>query len=197
MERDREPIPDEILVVSAILGDLGAFDELAKRYRAAVLRVARTIVGMPEAEDVAQEAWLLAFKALPSIDNPEKFGSWLMVITRNRARRMLTQEKRRSEKQIAVDAFLLEQWGALHTVPESPAEEHEELRLALDSLPEEYSLVLRMRFFDALPLERIGAFLDLPLSTVKWRVFHGKKLLRKKIGQILGSEVQGRESSGI
>ena len=57
--------PDEVLVVAAILGDLDAFDELAARYRAAVVRTAQAIVGREDAEDVAQDALLLAFKALP------------------------------------------------------------------------------------------------------------------------------------
>jgi len=58
---------DEVLVVAAILGDLEAFDELAKRYRAAAVRTAQAIVGRQDAEDVAQEALLLAFTAMPSI----------------------------------------------------------------------------------------------------------------------------------
>ena len=60
--------PDEILVVAAILGDLTAFDELALRYRPAVIRTAQMIVLTDDAEDVAQEALLLAFKALPSLE---------------------------------------------------------------------------------------------------------------------------------
>ncbi len=50
-----EEIPDELLVVAAILGDLSAFDELASRYRAAVVRTAQSIVGREDAEDVAHE----------------------------------------------------------------------------------------------------------------------------------------------
>ena len=65
-----EPPDKEVLVVAAILGDLGAFDELAARYRAAVVRTAQSIVGREDAEDVAQDTLLLAFKALPSIDEP-------------------------------------------------------------------------------------------------------------------------------
>ena len=59
--------PDELLVVAAILGNLEAFEELVVRYRPAVVRLARTIVGADHAEDVAQDSLLLAFKALPGI----------------------------------------------------------------------------------------------------------------------------------
>ena len=180
-ESDLASVPDEILVVSAILGDLRAFDELVRRYAPAVLRLARTMVGELDAEDVAQEAWLMAFRALPSIESLEKFGAWLMVITRNRARRAYNRQKKRDESQVALDAFLLEQWTALHAKAAVPAEEHEDLRMALDRLPEPYGIVLKMRFFDALPLHRIGAFLDLPVSTIKWRVFRGKQLLKEEL----------------
>lgn len=76
--------PDEVLVVAAILGDFDAFDDLVSRYRAAVVRAAQAIVGREDAEDVAQDALLLAFKALPSIEDPGKFAAWLSA---NRASR--------------------------------------------------------------------------------------------------------------
>ncbi len=66
MAKTRADLPDEVLVVAVILGDLAAFNELALRYRAAVVRLAQTIVGREDAEDMAQDALLLAFKALPS-----------------------------------------------------------------------------------------------------------------------------------
>src|SRR5580765_307645 len=84
--------PDEVLVVAAILGDLDAFDELASRYRAAVVRTAWAIVGREDAEDVAQDSLLLAFKALPSIEDPTKFAAWLAAITRHRAMRFGKRE---------------------------------------------------------------------------------------------------------
>ena len=84
--------PDEVLVVAAILGDLDAFDELASRYRAAVVRVAQAIVGRETAEDIAQDALLLAFKALPTIEEPKKFAAWLSAITRHRALRVGKRE---------------------------------------------------------------------------------------------------------
>ena len=87
--------PDEVLVVAAILGDLDAFDELASRYRAAVVRTAQAIVGREDAEDVAQDALLLAFKALPSIEEPPKFAGWLSTITRHRALRFSKRERQR------------------------------------------------------------------------------------------------------
>jgi RNA polymerase sigma-70 factor (ECF subfamily) len=173
--------PDEVLVVAAILGDLDAFDELAARYRSAVVRTAQAIVGRDDAEDVAQDALLLAFKALPSIDEPPKFAAWLSAITRHRALRFGKRERSHQTGRVDLDEFLLEQVQALgHPLVARP-EGDDEVMVALENVPAEYALVLRLRFFDEMPLKRIGAFLGAPLSTVKWRIHRGKQLLREQV----------------
>src|SRR5258706_911892 len=136
--------PDEILVVEAILGNLDAFDELASRYRVAVMRTAQAIVGREFAEDVAQEALLLAFKALPSIEEPTKFAAWLSAITRHRALRFGKRESLHRAGRVEIDEVLLENIDALSRplVQESS----EELSLALENISADYALVLRMRF---------------------------------------------------
>lgn len=184
MENEKEAIPEEVLVVAAILGDLKAFDQLVMRYRQAVLRLAQSITGQENADDVAQDAWLLAFKSLPSIDNPQKFASWLMVITKHRALRYLKMERIRASKSMPMDEYLLEQFSAIHQPDRELKEEGESVRIALDRLPSEYSMVMRMRFYDAIPLKKISSFLDIPLSTVKWRLFKGKSLLQEQIEQV-------------
>lgn len=192
-----EEPPDEVLVVAAILGDLDAFDELAARYRAAVVRTAQGIVGREDAEDVAQDALLLAFKALPSIDEPPKFAAWLSAITRHRALRFSKRERSHQAGRIDLDLFLLEQVQALsHPMVESP-EGDDELRMALENVPADYALVLRLRFFDEMPLKRIGAFLGTPLSTVKWRIHRGKQLLREQVELLRerGEKWKERENS--
>jgi RNA polymerase sigma-70 factor (ECF subfamily) len=172
--------PDELLVVAAILGNLDAFEELVLRYRPAVVRLARTIVGVDFAEDVAQESLLLAFKALPTIEEPGKFAAWLSAITRHRALRFDRNEKARMSKRVTLDEALLENIDALAR-PLIEKSENEEMIKALDSLPQDYALPLRLRFLDEMPLKRIAAFMSVPLSTVKWRLHHGKKLMREKL----------------
>lgn len=170
--------PDEVLVVAAIVGDFRAFNALVERYRRAVIRIAERIVGKTDAEDVAQEAWLLAFKALPSIEEPAKFGAWLKVITQHRALRWKQNEQRRRERRQEVDVFLLEQIHALHNDDKQHEQWKEQIEFALARLPDDYALALRLRFLDEMPLKYIAAFLDVPLSTVKWRVHKGKQLLQ-------------------
>jgi len=172
--------PDEILVVAAIVGDLEAFDQLVVRYRAAVVRVAQAIVGRDNAEDVAQDALLLAFKALPSIEEPRKFPAWLSAITRHCATRFGKRESAHESRRVAMDEVLLENLESL-SQPLADKSDDDELKRALENVPEDYALVLRLRFLDEMPLKRIAAFLGAPLSTVKWRLHQGKKLLKKQV----------------
>jgi RNA polymerase sigma-70 factor, ECF subfamily len=172
--------PDELLVVAAILGNLEAFEQLVLRYRPAVVRLARTIVGTEFAEDVAQDSLLLAFKALPSIDEPSKFGAWLSAITRHRAFRFGKSELTHLSKRVPLDEALIEKIEALAR-PIADKERDEAMVIALDSMPTDYAMPLKLHFLDDMPLKRIAGFLGVPLSTVKWRIHHGKKLLREKM----------------
>ena len=177
---ERFESPDELLVIAAILGNLDAFEQLVVRYRPAVVRLARTIVGPDDAEDVAQDALLLAFKALPGIEEPRKFAAWLSAITRHRALRFSKSETAHMTKRMALDEALLEKIEAL-AKPLAEKERDEALIKSLDSLPSDYAMPLRLRFLDEMPLNRRAAFMGVPLSTVKWRIHHGKKLLREKV----------------
>ena len=178
-EASAEP-PDEVLVVAAIVGDLDAFDQLVFRYRAAVVRVAQAIVGREHAEDVAQDVLLLAFKALPSIEEPRKFPAWLAAITRHRAARFGKRESKRESRRVVLDEVLLENLESL-SQPFADESDDDELQRALENVPADYALVLRLRFLDEMPLKRIASFLGAPLSTVKWRLHQGKKLLKKQV----------------
>jgi len=178
--------PDEVLVMAAILGDLEAFEELVLRYRAAVVRLARTIVGNNYAEDVAQDALLLAFKALPTIEEPQKFAAWLSAITRNRALRFNKRESAQLSKRVGMDELLLEKIDALAR-PLIESSDNQEVLQTLDSLPKDYSLPLRLQYLDEMPIKRIAAFLGLPVSTVKWRLHQGKKLMRERMKELRAS----------
>ena len=176
----RSESPDELLVVAAILGNLEAFEELVKRYRPAVVRLARTIVGPEDAEDVAQDALLLAFKALPAIEEPRKFPAWLSAITRHRALRFSKSEAVHKNQRVPLDQALLEKIEAL-AKPLAEKERDELMVKSIESLPADYAMPLRLRFLDEMPLNRIAAFMGIPLSTVKWRIHQGKKMLRAKV----------------
>jgi RNA polymerase sigma-70 factor (ECF subfamily) len=182
-----ENLPDETLVIAAILGDLRSFDALVLRYRPATYRVAQSIIGNSGAgnelaEDAVQESLLLAFKALPSIEEPAKFASWLYAITRHVALRMSRSSRRERSRRVDLDQVLIEQSEAFAR-PLITRDTFEEawVRAAIDALDENHRLILKLRFYDEMPLKRIADFLDLPLTTVKWRLHRAKQLLREKL----------------
>lgn len=185
--------PDEVLVVAAMVGDLGAFDTLAVRYRHGVVRAAQTIVGREDAEDVAQEALLLAFKALPSLEDPVKFPAWLHAITRHRAVRFDRCERVRRRAHVALDELLLERIPAL-TRPAPGLQSDKEMQSVLNSISPDHALVLRLHFLDEMPLKRIAAFLGVSLTTVKWRVHRGKELMREIVEREQRKERQWKEN---
>lgn len=173
-------MPDEILVVAAILGDLSSFEQLVLRYRPAVIRTALMMVPRSDAEDVAQEALLLAFKALPSIEEPRKFPSWLHAITRRCAIRFLKRDSLRKRACVALDEAILEQFPALSCrIPGESVDE--DLQRMLGTLPADNALALRLHFIDEMPLKRIAGYLGVSLATVKWRIYRGKILLRLRL----------------
>jgi RNA polymerase sigma-70 factor (ECF subfamily) len=177
-----ESLTDEALAVAAILGDLRSFDTLALRYRAAAYRVAQAIAGAELAEDAVQDALLLAFKALPSLEEPSKFASWLYAITRHAALRASQRARQEKDRRIELDEALLAYSDAL-TRPLAPSDGCETawVRAAIESLAEDHRLILKLRFFDEMPLRRIADFLGLPLTTVKWRLHRAKQLLREQL----------------
>lgn len=155
-------------------GCRAAFEELARRYRTAVRLTARQIVDdAGRADDVAQESLLLAFRALPTLAEPEKFGAWLGAIARHRARRVTRQESRF----VPLEPAHLD---SLQT-PQSPVSD--DLTEAFAALTDEYQAVLRLRYWEEWSVGQIAAFLSLPITTIKWRLHHARELLRRHLSQ--------------
>ncbi len=169
---------DEELVAAAIAGDDTAFDDLVGRHRHTAVRVAAGIVGPNRAEDVVQDALLLAYRALGSIQDRSKFSRWLATITRFRALRFGRSERRHVSAHVPLDETLLETLSDLACAPRDSEPGDDLLVAALDRIPPDYAEVIRLHFLHGLPHQKISEFLDVPLSTVKWRCFRGKELLR-------------------
>lgn len=172
---------DAELIIAVLAGNLLAFDELVFRYRRAMLTVAQHMVRNPtDAEDIVQDAFLLAFEALPQLDNLNRFGSWLYSITRNRALRFM---KRASKFQLHedVDAELQVEADPASSDPAQilvQQSTREAIREAINSLPAEFQEVIKLYYWADMPQKRIAEFLSLPLTTVKWRLHKAKELLK-------------------
>jgi RNA polymerase sigma-70 factor (ECF subfamily) len=169
-------------------GDADAFDELTRRHRARAILAARSIVGSSFAEDVAQEAFLLAFKSLRTLDDPAKFAPWFRVIVRRAAERF--RSRNRPEEARRGNAHPVE--AADPPAAEPEADRLCELLVALEQIPSKYAAVLRLHFLNEVPLGGVSKILCIPVSTVKWRIHRGKGVLRELLS-VPGKPVEGAE----
>jgi len=178
---------DNELVLASLLGNLDAFNELVIRFRPAVFTVARQFVALNEdAEDVVQDVFLLAFKALPQLEELNKFGAWLYAITKNRAMRY-KKNAARLEPHLEIDSLILQHSKAIASNPADILEKKEtyqKLYDFLDKLPSEYQVVLKLFYWEEMSLKRISDFLAFPLTTVKWRLHKGKQLLKEQFQKL-------------
>lgn len=179
-------IPDDELVLIALLGNMAAFDELIRRYRGAIIRVAYQILASrAAAEDVAQDTFLLAFKALPQLQDPTNFAAWLCSIARHRARRVGSRDcKTEAVDRTELDRLILEHCPEMAM---NPAEivlnrcDNAIVPTALRSLPADHRIVMELRYYEEWPVARIAEFLSLPDSTVKWRLHMGREMMRRSL----------------
>jgi RNA polymerase sigma-70 factor, ECF subfamily len=182
-------ISSEELVREARRGDRQAFDELVRRFRDAMVVVAQEAIGSREAaEDVVQDAFLQALRALPQLHDPARFGSWLTVITRCRARRVGSRDWRCEPADPDTLDQLLMARGEWATDPADQwqhTREQATLHAAVAQLPPEYQLVLRLYYFEDWSVRRIATRLALSVSTVKWRLHRGRQLLHRQLAHTL------------
>lgn len=186
-----ETLQDPDVVRLAQVGSLEACDELVRRYRGAVLVVATQVLRSQEAaQDVAQEAFLTALRALPQLQDPAKFPSWLYAITRRRAQRVSMRGPGRRE----ITSLDLERLagaydhddcepGPLDIVLRTEAQDY--VRLLLADLTPELQITLCLFYYERWTAVRIAEFLSLPLTTVKWRLRAGRTHLSRRLKTLL------------
>jgi RNA polymerase sigma-70 factor (ECF subfamily) len=159
---------DGALVRRTLDGDARAFTELVDRHAAACLRFAGRMLGdRSEAEDVAQETFLRAFKALENYDERLPFRTWLFSILINRCRTAMTQRVRR-ERRIVFDSDALERTSL--EAPQESVELREELNRAIATLSPEQREAFLLRHVEELSYEEIMSVTGAGMSALKMRV---------------------------
>lgn len=167
----------EWLVRAAQAGDLQAFDTLVRHYRPGALAIAAGHGHMQTTEDAVQDAFLAAYTALPKLEDPARFAGWLGAIVRNRAKKLSLGQHRAP---LPLDEMLLHYVPALVedvTRRDSAAE----VQLALSELPADLRDVMRLYYLEEWPVREISEFLQLPVTTVKWRLHTGRSALRHRL----------------
>ena len=171
------------IVMAAKAGSSPAFDELVRRYKSATIGVAFSILGQPElAEDIAQETFLVAYRAMHQLKRPNRFPSWICAIARNRAIRCLHDRKKENLVPLLdQEASLIANFRTIADPGEEldQAEVISQLHRLLLLLAPEYRVVIDLRYWRGLKTKDIGESLGIPETTVKWRLHKGMDLLRQ------------------
>jgi len=174
---------DEIIVERALSGDAEAFGEIVRRWERRIFALAYGMLGREDdARDATQETFLAAFRNLRGFRGEAKVSSWLHRIAVNQCITRQRRAKVRSES--ALDE---EQPSFATTIEESPAsvvegrQETLAVRRAINSLPTELRQVVVMKEFEELTFREIADALDLPLSTVKSRLYTALKQLQMRL----------------
>ena len=175
---------DELRTVArAKQGDADAFALLVQTYETSVYRLALRMCGNAhDAEEVAQEAFMAAWKGLPSFRGESKFSSWLYQLTTNEAINFLRKEKRHRAATPLEDEIEPATGDTAHQAAETK-ELQQALQQALEALTAEHRQIFLLRQMRQLSYEEIGQLLGLESGTVKSRLNRAKKQLRQNVLQ--------------
>ena len=166
----------EKLVNAAKAGERDAFAELVCRYEGTVLVTAWSVVGdFHAAQDVAQDAFVIAFRKLAQLRDERTFGPWLLSIVKREGVRAKRKQVRRSEIAFSCDTI---------TVDEGWWNEFEDILPALEQLPDHERLVVSLRFIDGLSVREIADAIGRPVGTVTKQLSRAIKRLRGFITEV-------------
>ena len=183
---------DGELVRAALQGQSKDFGVLVTRYMRPGYLVALSVTGNPQdAEDVSQEAFLVALKRLEDCRDPERFGGWFLTIVRNRAKNLLRREHLRRGEELTPE---------ISPGPGGPAEDlklleiREQLAKGLQGLSEVRRDVLLLHDLEGWKHREIAERLGIPDGTVRSHLHFARKHLRDRLGGFHGSAPSGEES---
>lgn len=187
-----EELLDEELVRRAQDGQPRAFDLLVMRHQTKVVQLVSRFVGESDAHDVAQEAFIKAYRALPKFKGDSAFYTWLYRIAINTAKNQLVSRKRRPQAQ-DIDAQDAELYG--HTEQMSDLDTPEAHLLtgeiqqavidAIEELPPDLKQAITLRELEGLSYEEIAEAMDCPIGTVRSRIFRARAVVDEVLAPLI------------
>jgi RNA polymerase sigma-70 factor (ECF subfamily) len=187
-------VNDDALVARAREGDQEAFGELVRRHQAAVQRAALAASeSAADADDIAQDAFVLAFRRLKTFRGEASFKTWVLTITWNQAmnhRRKTTRWFRRFTSVESEDGsrFKTMEFASTAGTPEdllAHGQLRDDIRDAIRALPEKLRDALLLAASGEYSYDEIGAMTKTKTGTIKWRVSEARRLVREKIDRSL------------
>jgi RNA polymerase sigma-70 factor, ECF subfamily len=192
---------DRQLVARAQRGDKQAFGLLVEKYQRKLARLLSRFIRDPaEVEDVTQEAFIKAYRALPAFRGDSAFYTWLYRIGINTAKNYLMAMGRRAPTSTEVEAEAaegLEEGEQLRDIntPESlllSKEIAETVNATIEQLPEELRAAIRMREIEGRSYEEIAQAMQCPIGTVRSRIFRAREAIAEQLRPLLGTRKDKR-----
>jgi RNA polymerase sigma-70 factor, ECF subfamily len=189
---DREA--DRALVERVQAGDQQAYGLLVAKYQRKLLRLVSRLIRDPaEAEDVAQEAFIKAYRALPSFRGESAFYTWLYRIGVNTAKNWLIANRRRAPTATEMDNTEAENYGESDLLRDVDTPERllmskqiaDTVNSAMAELPEELRTAVTLREIEGLSYEEIAQVMDCPIGTVRSRIFRARESIAQKLRPLL------------
>lgn len=186
---------DQALVERVQNGDSRAFDLLVQKYQNRIAKlIARFVRNPADVQDVAQEAFIKAYRALPNFRGESAFYTWLYRIAINTAKNHLVAVGRKSPS-YAVDVQEIEKYDASEWLKEYATPERElladEIQVtvnnALEVLPPDLREAITLREIEGLSYEDIARVMDCPIGTVRSRIFRAREAIDEKLQTIVDS----------
>jgi RNA polymerase sigma-70 factor (ECF subfamily) len=191
---DRTAVPDAEVVQLVLAGEIDAFDELVRRTRRPAYRLARRITRNHEdADDVVQDSYVKAYRALPRFDLSRAFGPWFLTIVARTALSRIRQGARRAT--VPLDEPGAEGITLADRLPDVTLDPAGQQRLldverALERLSEEHRSILALRVEGDLPYAEIASSLDIPVGTVMSRLARAREALLQEVEKLRASRFQ-------
>ncbi|MFN0128511.1 MAG: RNA polymerase sigma factor [Verrucomicrobiales bacterium] len=192
------PQTDAELVSLAQSGDKRAFVPIVARHQSMVYGVALGILGdFAASEDAAQEAFVLAWRRLSDLQNPEKLRGWLARIARNAALGQRRRNRNKVAGPLEEEDVLADEDRPSPDVQAAHEEEAALVRSSLARLPETYRLPLVMFYCQDRSVREVAEALDLSEEAVRKRIARGRELLRERIAGLVESTLQRAQPGAL
>lgn len=191
--RPGKPDTDQMLVGRVQRGDKSAFDALIRKYQHKIIKlVSRYVRDSSEALDVAQEAFIKAYRAIPGFRGDSAFYTWLYRIAINTAKNYLVAEGRRPLEH-GVDLQDQERYELQARLKDMDTPEHllltqeiqKTVEKAIDELPEDLRTAIILREIEGLSYEEIAQSMSCPVGTVRSRIFRAREAIDVKLRPLL------------